>query len=308
MLLENQFVPLEHESRFGALGNHYALPQSLGSGIFWLYEPNRLFNIKIHDFYFDEDFILNVKLPEGLSITYYESVSGEELSPYKRMVSNMVRTHLGGETPFRALMHRKIPIRSVGIEIKPEYYNDHLRTNYPGEFRDLGEVFRGFSDTSDFPDMVSLLNRIKHYRGEGAAARLFYEAKVAEAVSLVVEFQKTKQNIAGPRISGTDREIAHSVAMYIRDHYAGELTQEHLTRIAGVCATKLKSLFKTIHNSTITEFIQNCRMSQARHLLQYTDLPVNQIARAVGYNSASRFSELFKRNTGLMPKEYRRRL
>ena len=38
--------------------------------------------------------------------------------------------------------------------------------------------------------MAKLLHEVKLYRGDGIAAGLFYEAKVAEAVSLVVEEQK----------------------------------------------------------------------------------------------------------------------
>ena len=38
--------------------------------------------------------------------------------------------------------------------------------------------------------MSKLLFEIENYRGEGVAASLFYEAKVTEAVALVVDNQK----------------------------------------------------------------------------------------------------------------------
>ncbi|MFQ9349669.1 MAG: helix-turn-helix domain-containing protein [Eggerthella lenta] len=38
------------------------------------------------------------------------------------------------------------------------------------------------------------------------------------------------------------------------------------------------------------------------------DLSIEQVAHAVGYTCASRFSELFRRETGLLPSEYRRGL
>ena len=46
-------------------------------------------------------------------------------------------------------------------------------------------------------------------------------------------------------------------------------------------------------------------MSKAEYLLSCTDLTINQIAQTVGYNSASRFSELFRKSTGILPNEYR---
>ncbi len=69
--------------------------------------------------------------------------------------------------------------------------------------------------------------------------------------------------------------------------------------------TKLKSTFKQIHKRTITEYIQQRRIGQAEHLLFNAELSIGQIAKVVGYNAAGRFSELFKKNTGLLPSEYR---
>ncbi len=306
VLYENHFIPLSHENRFGTLGKHFAVNPDLGAGIYWLYEPNSFFNIKIHDFFYNDDIILDMKLPESLAISYYESVSGEELSPYRRLSSNMVRTHINEEKPFRALIHKKIPIRSISIEITPDYYDNYLRTNYPDEFHNLKETYTSFNETSHFPEMVSLLTHIKNYRGEGASARFFYEAKVTEAVSLLVEFRKTKQRKTKPKVSIADRETVHTVSMYIRDHYTDDLNLDILTRIASVCGTKLKNIFREVNGCTITEYIQSTRIGQAQHLLQYTDLSVNQVSCAIGYRSASRFTELFKRYTGLMPKEYRK--
>ena len=47
-------------------------------------------------------------------------------------------------------------------------------------------------------------------------------------------------------------------------------------------------------------------MERAERLLANTDLPVGQIAQIVGYQNPSRFAEIFRRNTGRSPAEYRR--
>ncbi len=41
--------------------------------------------------------------------------------------------------------------------------------------------------------MYRLLSELQSYRGTGIAAKLYYESKVAEALSLVVEYQKSVQ-------------------------------------------------------------------------------------------------------------------
>ena len=47
-------------------------------------------------------------------------------------------------------------------------------------------------------------------------------------------------------------------------------------------------------------------MSQAEHLLIDTDFTMGQIAQMIGYTTSSRFAELFKKSTGLLPNEYRK--
>ena len=47
-------------------------------------------------------------------------------------------------------------------------------------------------------------------------------------------------------------------------------------------------------------------MSQAEYLLANTDLSIGQIAQTVGYSTSSRFAELFRKSTGLLPGEFRK--
>ena len=56
----------------------------------------------------------------------------------------------------------------------------------------------------------------------------------------------------------------------------------------------------------IAKHIQWRRMSQAEHLLIDTDFTMGQIAQMIGYSTSSRFAELFKKSTGILPIEYRK--
>ena len=250
--------------------------------------------------------MLEFSLPECLSITRYDSISGEELSPYRRLSAGCIKTFIGGYTPYKALIHKNIPIRSIGIEITPAYYEDYLQRLYPEAQINPVEAFQKIDQTSYFPEMSRLLTEIKNYRGEGVAAKLFYEGKVAEAVSMVVEYQKKHPEKITQKLSRQDIESIQTVASYLGDHYASDISLERLTQIACMGTTKLKSCFKKYYDCTITEYIQQRRMSQAEYLLAYTDLSVGQIAQTIGYSTSSRFAELFRKSTGLLPMEYRK--
>ena len=99
-----------------------------------------------------------------------------------------------------------------------------------------------------------------------------------------------------------------AVTAYINDHFTFDLPLEQLSKIACMGTTKLKICFKQYHGCTITEYIQQRRISRAKHLFSSADLTIGQIARTVGYSNAGRFAELFRLSTGLLPGEYRKSL
>ena len=292
--------------RFNQAGLCWQLDSKFGNGYYWIYAREEMFYIKIHDFYFHEDTVLTFDWPESMSITVYDSISGEELSPYRRLTAGYIKTFIGGsKEQYRLLIHKGIPIRSIGIEITPDYCKDYLQKQFPDSYYRLLPLFQGIDQTMDFPEMERLLHQVALWRGDGFSAALFYESKVMEAIRLIAEYQP-KVGESNLSISKTDQQHLDSLAAYINDHYAYDLPQKQLTQIACMGSTKLKSLFRQMYGCTITEYIQHRRMAQAEHLLARTDLSIGQIAQTVGYSSPSRFSELFSRTVGITPSEYRK--
>ncbi len=100
--------------------------------------------------------------------------------------------------------------------------------------------------------------------------------------------------------------MLQSLAAYIGAHYADSLTVEHLARISCMGTTKLKRCFKAYFGCTPADYIQQVRVDQAEHLLSYTDLPIGEVAKAVGYTAAGHFADLFRISKGILPLEYRK--
>ena len=53
---------------------------------------------------------------------------------------------------------------------------------------------------------------------------------------------------------------------------------------------------------------KDARTGHAAHLLADTEMPVEQIAKQVGFDTATGFSTFFRRQTGISPTEYRRQM
>lgn len=302
------FEPCKVPDHFPPEGECWRLSPSIGGGYYWYYEAKGRYNIKIHDFWYREDTIFEVSIPECLSITWYESISGEELDPYRKMNCNVIKSYLGGYEPYRALIHRNVPIRSVGIEYQPEYYASFLREYLGDQYQNPIEAFRMLEEVSDFPEMAQLLRQLWRYRGEGATANLYYDAKAAEALSLIFEYYQKKSGKESYPVSKTDERLLQSVGSYIGDHYADELSIEMLAKIACMGTTKFKRCFKSYFECTVVEYIQKVRIDRAEHLLAYTDLAVGEVAKAVGYTAAGHFAGLFSKKKGCLPLEYRKKM
>ena len=158
MLKGHGFTPDPDDHQYGALGICWKLSPEIGEGSYWTYGQKDLYNIKIHNFSFHKDSLLEFPLPECLSITRYNSISGEEITPYRRLSAGCIKTYIGGYEPYQVLIHKNIPIRSIGIEILPAYYEDYLKRQYPEEYRNPVEAFRKIDQTTDFPKMSRLLS------------------------------------------------------------------------------------------------------------------------------------------------------
>ena len=92
-------------------------------------------------------------------------------------------------------------------------------------------------------------------------------------------------------------EIIRQVHDQLIENLEQRCSIESLSKQYLMNPTTLKNMFKEIYGTSI-----------AAQLLQSTDLSVADVARKVGYDSQSRFSDTFKRHFGVLPKEYRKNL
>ena len=64
-------------------------------------------------------------------------------------------------------------------------------------------------------------------------------------------------------------------------------------------------MFKRAYGVSVNDYINQYRVSQAKALMDETDMKVYEIAFHVGFNDQHYFSKIFKRYQGVSPTEYR---
>lgn len=300
------FLPASHKETLNMEGRYYEISPELGEGYYWYYQREGMFAIAVMDLRLWADTVVEQQQSEFISITYYDAVSAEELNPYKRRNAHCIRGHVFNRNVYRIRYHKSVPIRGVELMLVPGYYHEYLEQKFPQGLPNIETAFLSVDGISDFPELVLLMRQIQTFQGTGISAHLFYESKVAEAVSLIMDKTKQTQNsIQKTELSPDDLQNLDAVRLYIEDHFAFHIQADQLTRIACMGQTKLRYSFKAVYGYTITEYIQNKRIAHAEYLLIETDFPIKIISQAVGYNHAGRFSNLFQKSTGLLPDEYR---
>jgi len=64
-------------------------------------------------------------------------------------------------------------------------------------------------------------------------------------------------------------------------------------------------LFKQVTGISFKEYLNKVRIEEAKSLLEHTDYSIMEIAVACGYSDQSYFTKVFKKATGITPKQYR---
>ncbi len=64
--------------------------------------------------------------------------------------------------------------------------------------------------------------------------------------------------------------------------------------------------FKQKTGQTPTQYITSLRLEAAKRLLAKKDMPIEEISRNIGFESAKYFSRLFKKRHGVSPTDFRK--
>lgn len=101
-------------------------------------------------------------------------------------------------------------------------------------------------------------------------------------------------------------EIVQAIHDQLLDHMDRRVTIEALSRQYLINPTTLKAVFKSVYGASLAAHIKAHRMEQAAGMLRETGQSIAEIARAVGYDSQSRFTAAFKEVFHTLPTAYRR--
>ena len=102
-----------------------------------------------------------------------------------------------------------------------------------------------------------------------------------------------------------ERLVIEQIRKWIHDHLHEDLTLLDLSRRFHYSVSYISMLFKKEIGTGFQEYLLDCRMQRAKHLLLDPALRISHIAQQVGYTNPKAFSIAFHKACGIPPTEYR---
>ncbi len=156
----------------------------------------------------------------------------------------------------------------------------------------------------------ALSARLGEEEGDEIADRIVaLRSESPDIDSLSISFIRTMGTLFGlveSRLDNRSGVAVRNVMEYISAHLAGELSLDVVGEAVGISPKYLSTLFKEETGGNFVAYVTQARLSEARHLVETSDLSIQEISRMVGFNTPAYFIRQFKSRFGVTPYEHRR--
>ena len=106
-------------------------------------------------------------------------------------------------------------------------------------------------------------------------------------------------------VSGIEDPHLKDAVVYIESNYQGSVTLESIKKAASLNHSTLTELFKREFGVTPTGYLWNYRVEVAKKHLEFTNLPLKDIAAQCGFKTLPHFVRKFSELTGVTPSDFR---
>jgi len=150
----------------------------------------------------------------------------------------------------------------------------------------------------------SVLHTLKKMLKEYESKDLGYqEIMKCHIIELLI---KTMRKIKLPTADNLDNNMVQHIIKYAQKHYHEKLSLEDIAQRYDYSLSYISRIFKQEAGMTFQEYVQTIRIQESYRLLINTSKTVTDIAMSVGYSDVKFFNDIFKRQTGMTPTQYRK--
>lgn len=195
--------------------------------------------------------------------------------------------------------------RSLALKLLDELLGELTRVERQPDPRLLTSVLhelayrmlRVFREKIDEKELAPLLARVRDHWLAGSMSLAEIREELAGICAMGCDCMERKYNSDAAR-------IIENAIRYIRDHLHTDLSVSSCARQVHLSGSYFANLFKKTTGTTFHLFVTQERMERAKQML-LADMQVQEIAEALGYEERRYFTEVFKKQVGMTPSEFR---
>ena len=107
------------------------------------------------------------------------------------------------------------------------------------------------------------------------------------------------------RVSAQEQKFLSTIQKYVSENLHRSITLDDLADSVHLSSSSLYKKMKEYADISPMEYVMKVRLHRAVELLKDDSVSVQDVAMTVGFNTHSFFSECFKREFGMTPRQWR---
>lgn len=251
------------------------------------------------------------------NVIYSYEITPDEISSTFRWMSQQIRHTLFWDLN-KCYPLKKEPMQkfsneektALGEKIKELQHVVYRETGNPGE------IVHHFMEDLWMQDkieackflMTLLNNLIREVEEKENVSKGMTEERAYKIQDVIQYYEKCFSNLH-EQVAWENKNYSKLVSdmiHYIRKNYKKELSLDLLGEEFQMNGVYLGQVFKKEVGVTFLKYLTGLRMEEAKRLLREKNCTVSETAHLVGYQTSQYFSQIFSKNVGMKPQEYKR--
>lgn len=207
------------------------------------------------------------------------------------------------------------------ITIYKKYFDEIIKPNFSNTIN-FDNFISNFTYRYLPLEIISIIQSLRSLAEVNRLNPIYLESKILESIALLSnEIYSSRENAFSNQLNYGDIKIGKNRYVTLTASDANAIKKAHdiltkeacnpptiksLSKIVFLNEQKLKAGFSAKYHMSIGEYTTSIRMAMAESLLSTTDLSINEIANAVGYNYSGNFVKMFKKIHGKTPLAFRK--
>lgn len=143
------------------------------------------------------------------------------------------------------------------------------------------------------------------FENEPEGYRVIYQMHTIEEItSWLIQFRDGCSEILSTRRQSYKEQLVKNVQEYIKRNLGTKLSLNQVADVFNFSPNYLSHLFSKIAKVNYVEYITEIKITTAKEMIARGEGRIYEISQKLGYESAFYFSKVFKKVTGISPREY----